>query len=152
RVDLMSVLKDAKGSSSGVRSGRVKKSLVVVQVAMAVMLLAAAGLLLVSFERLQHVDPGYRAEKVLSAELYGNFTKYPDSNSLLNFYLPVLDRLVTQPGVVSVAITNAVPLSTIAPGATPFQIEGSVTDNPNRRPSADVRIVSSQYFSTLGIP
>jgi putative ABC transport system permease protein len=152
RIDIMSVLKDAKGSSTGVRSGRLKRSLVVVQVAMAVVLLAAAGLLLVSFERLQRVDPGYRAEAVLSAELFGNFTKYPDSKSLLNFYLPVLDRLTTQGGVVSAAITNAVPLSTIAPGSTPFQIEGSVTDNPDRRPTADVRIVSPQYFATLGIP
>src|SRR5262249_40307524 len=92
------------------------------------------------------------AENVLSAEIFGNFTKYPNADSLLNFYLPVLDRLSTQPGVLSAAITNAVPLSTIRPGAVPLQIQGKQTDNQERRPTADVRIVSSQYFETLKIP
>lgn len=118
-VDLMTVLKRTKGSSAAGRTGALKKSLVVVQVTMAVVLLAAAGLLLVSFSRLQQVDAGYHAENVLSAEIFGNFTKYPSADALLNFYLPVLDRLRTQPGVLSAAITNAVPLSTISPGAAP---------------------------------
>src|SRR5262249_28065013 len=83
---------------------------------------------------------------------FGNFTKYATSDSLLNFYLPVLDRLSSQPGVLSAAITNAVPLSTIRPGSVPFQIQGKQTDNQERRPTADVRIVSSQYFDTLKIP
>jgi putative ABC transport system permease protein len=151
RVDLMAVLRESKGPAGANRTGLLKKSLVVAQVAMAMVLLSAAGLLLVSFNRLQHVDTGYRAENVLSAEIFGNFTKYPDSDSLLNFYLPVLDRLSTQPGVSAAAITNAVPLSTIRPGAVPFQIQGKHTDNQERRPTTDVRIVSSQYFDTLRI-
>jgi predicted permease len=148
----MAILKQAKGSSTAARTGVLKKSLVVVQVALAVVLMATAALLLVSFHRLQQVDAGYRGDNVLSAEIFGNFTKYPNADALLNFYLPVLDRIRAQPGVVSAAITNAVPLSTINPGAAPFQIEGRQTDNQDRRPTTDVRIVSSQYFETLGIP
>jgi putative ABC transport system permease protein len=152
KVDLMTILKQSKGTSAGGRTGMLKKSLVVAQVAMAATLLAMAGLLLVSFNRLNHVDAGYRADHVLSAEIFGNFTKYPDTKSLLRFYLPVLDRLSGQPGVRSVALTNAVPLSTIRPGSNPFQIEDVPVDNPDRRPTADIRIVSRQYFATLGIP
>ncbi len=152
RVDLIAVLKETKGSSALSRTGRLKQSLVVMQVAMAMILLTGAGLLLVSFNRLEHVEAGYRGENVLSAEIFGNFTKYPNSDALLNFYLPVLDRLSTRPGVLSAAITNAVPLSTIRPGSVPFQIQGKQSDNKDRRPTTDIRIVSSQYFDTLKIP
>ena len=153
RVDLMTVLKQTKGSSAGGRTGSLKKTLVVVQVAMAVVLLTAAGLLLVSLNRLQRVEPGYRPENVLSAEIFGNFTKYPTPDSLLNFYLPVLERLSTEPGVLSASITNAVPLSTIRPGSTPFQIEGRQTDNQDRRPAADIRIVErGPLFRYAGHP
>src|SRR5262249_14138295 len=94
----------------------------------------------------------YRPEHVLSAEIFGNFTKYPTSDSLLSFYLQILDRLRTGQEVISAAITNAVPLSTIRPGANPFQIEGTTVDSPDKRPTADVRIVTPDYFDTLGIP
>ena len=88
------------------------------------LLLAGAGLLLRSFYRLQHVDPGYRGDHVLSAEAFGNFTKYPTADAQLGFYLPLIERLEQQPGVISAAVTNAVPLSGVAPGSAPFQIEG----------------------------
>jgi predicted permease len=84
--------------------------------------------------------------------LFTNFTKYPDANAQRNFYLPLLERLQTQPGIVSAAVTNAVPLRTIQPGSAPFQIEGLATDNPEQRPTADVRTASSMFFQTLGIP
>src|ERR1700716_354777 len=56
------------------------------------------------------------------------------------------------PGVVSVAVTNAVPLRTSQPGGAAFQIEGRVVDDPNKRPTADTRIVSASFFKTLGVP
>ena len=116
------------------------------------MLLVGAGLLLASFYRLQQVDPGYRADRVLSAEAFTNFSKYPDADTQLRFYVPLLERLEAEPGVVSVAVTNAVPLSAIAAGRRPFQIEGRIADDPEKRPTADVRIVTPDYFETLGIP
>jgi putative ABC transport system permease protein len=64
----------------------------------------------------------------------------------------VIDRLQGQAGITSVAVTNAVPLSTIAPNSAPFRIEGRDTGDSGRGPTSDVRIVSEQYFDTLGIP
>jgi len=121
-------------------------------VAVSVVLLVGAGLLLASFYKLQSVDPGYKGDRVMSAELFTNFSKYPNVDTQLRFYLPLVERLESQPGVVSVAVTNAVPLRVSQPGSAAFQIEGRIVDDPNRRPTADTRIVSANFFRTLGVP
>jgi putative ABC transport system permease protein len=141
-----------KGTNVGAPRGRLQSALVVTQVAVSVVLLSAAGLLLASLVKLQSVQPGYRTEGVVTAETFGNFRRYPNVQALLNFYLPVIDRLQGQAGITSVAVTNAVPLSTIAPNSAPFRIEGRDTGDSGRGPTSDVRIVSEQYFDTLGIP
>ena len=84
-----------------------QSALIVAQVAVSVVLLVGAGLLLLSFYRLQRVDPGFRGDRVMSAEVFGNFTKYPDAQSLRRLYVSVLERLESAPGVVSAAVTNA---------------------------------------------
>jgi putative ABC transport system permease protein len=152
RVDLVDAMKQgSKGAGESTGRRRVQRSLIVAQVAVSVVLLVGAGLLLASFYRLKQVDSGYRADHVLSAEVFTNFTKYPNANAQLAFYQPLIQRLQGEAGVVSVAVTNAVPLSAIQPGNNPFQIEGRA-DDADRRPSADVRIVSPAYFSTIGVP
>ena len=116
RVTLTNALK--QGSNQAGEAGsrrRMQGALIVAQVAVSVMLLVGAGLLLASFYRLQQVDPGYRSDGVLSAQVYGNFSRYGNINALRRLYLPILDRLEGQPGVVSAAITNAVPLAGAAP-------------------------------------
>jgi len=153
RVDLVSAMKQGgRGSSEGAGRSRLQRALIVAQVAVSVVLLIGAGLLLSSFYRLQRVDPGYQADRVVSAEAFTNFSKYPDPQSQLRFYEPVLQRLQAEPGVVSAAVTNAVPLSASAPNTTPFEIQGRKSDDPDKRPSADVRVVTPNYFQTLGIP
>ena len=113
---------------------------------MSVVLLVGAGLLLASFYRLQQVDPGYRSDGVLSAEVYGNFTRYGNIDASRRLYQPILERLTAQPGVVSAAVTNAVPLAGRGPGTTRFEIEGRVTDDPDRRPTTDVRVASDELL------
>jgi putative ABC transport system permease protein len=153
RVDLVSAMKQGgRGSSESVGRQRIQRALIVAQVAVSVVLLIGAGLLMSSFYRLQLVDPGYHADRVLAAEAFTNFSKYPDAQSQLRFYEPVMQRLQAEPGVVSVAVTNAVPLSASAPNSTPFEIQGRKTDDPDKRPSADVRVITPDYFQTLGIP
>ena len=152
RVDLASAMKQgAKGSGSRSGRARLTSGLIVAQVTVSVVLLTGAGLLLASFYRLQKVDPGYHAEQVTSAEIFTNFSRYPDLDTQLRFYLPLLERLQGTPGVISAAVTNAVPLITLQPGSVPFQIEGRAALDPDARPSADGRIVSADYFKTLGI-
>jgi putative ABC transport system permease protein len=152
RVDLAGAMKQGgKGASGGGRQ-RMQSMLIVAQVAVSVVLLVGAGLLLASFYRLQSVDPGYKADRVMSAELFTNFSRYPDANAQLRFYLPLIERLEARTGVVSAAVTNAVPLRTSQPFNNAFQIEGRAVDDPNKRPQADLRTVSPSFFKTIGIP
>jgi putative ABC transport system permease protein len=153
RVDLAGAMKQAGRGAAGGGRQRLQRVLIVVQVAVSVVLLVGAGLLLTSFYRLQSVDPGYKADRVMSAELFTtNFTKYPDVEAQRRFYVALVERLESQAGVLSAAITNAVPLRTSQPFSNAFQIEGRVVDDPNRRPTADGRIVSADFFKTLGVP
>ncbi len=153
RVDLVAALKQGGGQTGDAGSRkRMQGALIVAQVAVSVMLLVGAGLLLASFYRLQRVDTGYRSDGVLSAQIYGNFSRYPNITELRKLYLPVLERVQSAPGVNLAAITNAVPLGGGAPGTTRFDIEGRAVEDPERRPTADVRVASAQYFGTLGIP
>jgi putative ABC transport system permease protein len=153
RADLAGAMKQgSKGAGESGGRRRLQGALIVAQVAVSVVLLVGAGLLLASFYRLQSVDPGYQGDRVMSAELFTNFSKYPNVDTQLRFYLPLVERLESQPGVVSVAVTNAVPLRASQPGAAAFQIEGRADDDPNRRPTADTRIVSANFFRTLGVP
>jgi putative ABC transport system permease protein len=153
RVDLMGALKHS-GKGAGEASGRrrLQGGLIVAQVAVSVVLLVGAGLLLLSLLRLQRVDAGYRGDRVVTAEIFGNFSRYPDGDSLKQMYQRVLDRLDGAPGVVSAAITNGVPLDGLQPGQTPFEIAGRPYDDPSLAPTADVRVASPRYFDTLGIP
>jgi predicted permease len=140
------------GRGGGGRGRRwLQNWLVTAQVAVSVVLLVGAGLLVSSLYRLQQVAPGYDADRVMSAELFPNFSKYPDADAQRRFYLPLIARLESQPGVVSVAVTNAVPLVASQPGSVPFQIEGRIEDNPDRRPTADLRVASPGFFRTLGV-
>jgi putative ABC transport system permease protein len=153
RVDPVHALKSGgKGTSDAAGSRRVQSALIVAQVAVSVVLLIGAGLLLLSFYRLQSVEAGFKADRVMSAEVFGNFTKYPDARSVRRLYTSILERLETAPGVVSAAVTNSVPLSGVQPGNTRFRVNGRAYNTPDERPTADIRVASPKYFDTLGIP
>ena len=141
-----------KGTSTSGRRRRVQSALIVAQVAVSVVLLVGAGLLLVSFFRLQGVEAGFRAERIMSAEIFGNFTKYPDGPSTVRLYNAVLERLEGAPGVLSAAITNAVPLTGVQPGNTRFSIKGRTYNTPDEQPTADIRVASPGFFDTLAVP
>jgi len=151
RVDVAGALKAGSKGGGGPRR-RLQHVLVAGQVSVSVVLLAAAGLLLISFARLQSVDAGYRVERTLSAEIFTNFTKYATPESRQRLYQNVLEGLEAVPGVASAAITNAVPLSGLRPGQSRLQIEGRGDGGGEVAPTVDVRIASPAYFEMLGIP
>jgi len=153
RVDLVNAMKQgSRGTGTTAGKRRVQNGLIIAQVAVSVVLLVGAGLLLTSFVRLQKVDPGYRSDHVLSAQAFVNFSKYPNPGDHLRFYPAVLERLQAEPGVVFAAVTDAVPLGTSNPFNIPFSIEGRTAENPDQRPSTDLRTISPDYFKALGIP
>jgi len=149
RVDVAGALKTGSKGGGGTPRRRLQHVLVTGQVTVSVVLLAAAGLLLLSLLRLQSVDAGYRVDRAVSAEIFANFSKYATPESRHRLYEDVLERLEAVPGVASAAITNAVPLAGMRPGQSRLQIEGVGAD---LAPTVDVRIASPKYFETLGIP
>jgi putative ABC transport system permease protein len=149
RVDLAGALKTGSKGAGGTPRRRLQHTLVAGQVTVSVVLLAAAGLLLLSVARLQSVDTGYRVDRVLSAEIFANFSKYGTPESRDRLYRNVLERLEALPGVAAAAVTNAVPLSDMRHGQTRLQVEGR---SDELAPMVDVRIASPGYFDALGIP
>jgi putative ABC transport system permease protein len=130
---------------------RVRRLLVAAEIALSVVLLAGAGLLLRSLDRLQSVDPGFQPERLLTFNLTPPMDPYRDIPRRTAFFEAVLDRVRTLPGVVSVAATSELPFD---PGKVPqnFVIEGDPEIEPGREPEVMSRGISPGYFHTLGIP
>ena len=133
---------------AGGRRLRLRQMLVVFQVSMAVMLVIGAGLLIKSFWRLQHVDPGFRAERVLSLSLTLPFAKY-DKPELINQFFNQLHASVSNlPGVQAAAIGYDNPLQTN--WIDSFEIEGRVAAADSRALQANFNPVGPDYFVTVG--
>jgi putative ABC transport system permease protein len=128
---------------------RFRQVLVVFQVSIAVMLVIGAGLLIKSFWLLQRVDPGFRAEGVLSASLTLPFSKYADPTQINNFHTQLLDQISTLPGVKSATIAYDPPLQ--SNWVDSFQIEGRVQSNNDQSMSAHFIPVGPNYFETVGV-
>ncbi len=154
RPALVASLKDgAAQAGDNSRGLRIRSGLVVAQVAVGFALVTAAGLLLQSLYQLSTTDLGFRQpDKILSAEVYGNFTKQATAADTLRLYTGLIDRARSIPGVTSVAVTNAVPQGNISPGLQPVHIEGEGDVDPAHLPQVDGNIASEDYFSMLGIP
>jgi len=138
-----------RGSGSARRSGA-QRGLVVVEVALAVALLAGAGLLLTSLSRLQAVSPGFSADGVLIARLTLAGPRYESREAMTRFYDEVLGRLRETPGVTAAGAAGALPLSGSANTAN-FHLPGR-EEPKGGGPTSRWERVTPGYFRALGIP
>jgi putative ABC transport system permease protein len=134
------------------RSGAVRSVLVAAEVATAVVLLIGAGLLLRTLLAVEGVDPGYRAERVLTMVVDPLGSQYPTRESLLGFFDDVEREIRTVPGVRDVAWATTLPLGPSYAGQAPFSIVGNAPPPANRPYTADYQIVSHTYFRALDVP
>jgi len=139
-----------RGASQGREAGRLRSALVCVEVALSTTCLLAAGLLLNSFVRLEHIDRGFDAERVITVNLSLPASRYPDLAKRAELVRGVLDRVRALPGVTATGITTAVPL-TGRRSTNLISVEGT-TAPAIERPIADFSMVSGGYFATIGIP
>jgi predicted permease len=123
-----------------------RRVLIGAEVALALMLLAGAGVLLRSFERLVGERPGFDAHGVLVADLALPSSRYADGASRQAFYDGLLDRVRALPGVEVAAVTNSPPLSWGPNGGMVAE------DRPGETGQAHYRVVSADYFRALGTP
>jgi putative ABC transport system permease protein len=140
-----------RDSAAGSRGNRIRGLLVIAEVAVALILLIGAGLLINSFLRLRSVDPGFRTDKLLTMQVVLPRLKYPDHARRSVFYTELLRRVEALPGVKSAAITTNLPLYRQG-NSIGISIEGRPAPAPGQELIVTTRVVSSNYFSTMGIP
>ncbi len=152
RRDVKAVLvAGSRGGSRGRESRRVLQTLVVTQMAFAVVLLIGSGVLIKSFLALQSVDPGFETEQRVAFRVQITDDSYPDRTDKLAFYGRLRQNLEAIPGVTAVAMARGLPLRSRI-GTEGIAIEGRVLGPDDRNPSIDFQIASDAYFQLMGIP
>ncbi len=152
RIELGEVLKDSAHGSTAGRAKRFSLAFVVLQVALAFMLLIGASLLLRSFSRLRSVDLGFRPEHLLTAAVSMPDSRFPNGEpQRIAFLARLLDRISALPGVDSAATVMGLPLSGLEP-RTEVSVEGRPPDRASAPVAAGYSLVSGGYFDTIGVP
>lgn len=130
--------------------GRVRRALTALQVALAVVLLVAALLLVRSLAAIEKVDPGFRAAGRIAATLTLPAAAYHDRAREVTLFTRFLEQVRITPGVVSAAAVSSLPMNPVGIDyATEVFVQGYVSDRP---PEIDLRLASSRYFATMGVP
>jgi putative ABC transport system permease protein len=141
----------ARGSSSVGRRNRLGSALVVSEVALALILLAGAGLLGRSFWELSRVDPGFRAERVLTLRTTLPASRYGTDDRIRVFGNELLERVAHLPGIRAVGVADYLPLTNVGTAGF-FEIDGRPTSTVGDRPSSWISVVGGDYFQAMGIP
>ena len=149
---LSDTLKDGGRGAVGARGGsRVRAVLVMAELALAVMLLAGAGLLLRSFMKLEAVDPGFRIGPALTFDLTLPDARYKEDERQIAFFDQLLPRLRALPGVRGASAILGLPLSGLDIIIS-FQVQGRPPVPPSQQPAMQVRVATPDYFPNIGIP
>ncbi|HUK90686.1 MAG TPA: ABC transporter permease, partial [Blastocatellia bacterium] len=144
-----SLKEGGRGSTAGGRQ-LIRSVLVVVEVAMALVLLVGAGLLIKSFGRLVAVNPGFRIDHGLAVEVNIPRSKYSKDQQQSDFFSSLLEKASALPGVQSVGATNVMPLSN-SDYILGFNIAGRPPAPPDESVSTNYYAVSPDYFQAMGI-
>jgi len=151
RDQLVPALKDGGRGMIGGRGHRLRRSLVVAEVALALVLLIGSGLLLRSFVELRRTDLGFDPTDVVTGFVLPPAQKYPTEEHRRVFFDRVLERAASLPGVVRAAATSVIPLDG-GDSDVDFLVEGQlVPANPEDSSVTWYRLVSAGYFEVMGI-
>ncbi|HYK19123.1 MAG TPA: ABC transporter permease [Pyrinomonadaceae bacterium] len=152
KVNLIDSLKDGlRGAGESALRNRTRSLLVVLESAIAVMLLIGAGLLVRSLIALQHVDPGFDPNNVLTLRIDLPRQKYDTGEKTSSFYSQLETRVASLPGVETVGLISDLPLSGQL-SDWPFTVEGRPVAATSQDFDADFRLVNKDYFKALRIP
>jgi putative ABC transport system permease protein len=151
RQNLSDTLKEGGRSLSTAGRHGLRRGLVVMEFAMALTLLAGAGLAIHSFWNLTRMDLGFRPDHVLISYLPVPVDHFSQPQQITAFYRELLEKISAQPGVSSAAISTAAPILG-ADGGMPFSIAGQPALNPAARPGAEFGMITPGYFRTFAIP
>ena len=152
RVELAQGMRHAgKGAAAGGRTGLARSVFVVVEVALAVVLVVGAGLLGRSLAALVSVDMGFDSERLLVLRTVVPIQSFKEASRATDFYRDLLTQVRTIPGVEAATAVRNLPTQVISSGA--YQVVGSAVDTFNvRGPQAVLNVVTPDYFRTLRVP
>ncbi len=151
RAEAIESMKEGGPVTSGSRAAHGRRMLLVTQVALAVVLVVSAGLLIRSFRRLLNVDVGFATNNLLTMRMVLPNPKYRKPEARSAFYDEVLRRVGEIPHVESAGMISFLPLSFSGMNFS-FSVEGQPQPSDNNLPLAVYRVVSPDYFRTIGIP
>jgi predicted permease len=144
KVDLNEALKE--GGRAAVARNRLLPALVITEVALAMVVLVGGGLMIKSFWRLAHANPGYEPEGVLTAQVDPSSARYKEFGQVTGFHQELLGRVAAIPGARYAGMINSLNAS------FSFSIDEHPPLPPEQRPSAQINQVSADYFKAMGIP
>jgi len=151
RINLENSLKEGARSGASNRSRRVRNALVVVEVALALMLLVGGGLLIRSFARLQSVDPGFNARNLLTVRLNLPGRRYDNDRKIVDFFRQATAGVQALPGVEAVGAVSFLPFA--APNAgTLVEIAGRPKLPAGQGLTTGVTVTDRNYFKAMQIP
>lgn len=151
RTNLVENLQEGGRVGKGVRRSGLRASLVIVEVALALLLAISATLTARSLIRLQAVNPGFNPDGVLTTLLTLPRETYPKPGQQINFYKALLQRLNTMPGVKSASMVSHLPFS-FSKSAESMIIEGAPPPPPGQKLIVFIRKIDPKYFGTLQVP
>jgi putative ABC transport system permease protein len=154
KPDLNNALKDGAAASGGRRWFRrfgFRDLMVVSQTALAIVLLAGAGLLIKSFVKLRQVELGFTPSNVISLTLSPPFSRFPKEYKRADYYRQMMDSLKNMPGVEAVAVATSPPTGGAFMNATILIAKRTEPDNPEAQ-RAFISVVSPDYFRAIGNP
>ena len=151
RTQPQRTLQKAIRGSSGGGSGRLEGALIVSEVALALILLAGAGLLGRTFWALSRVDPGFTTEAVLTMRTALPPSRYESPDRIRAFSSQLFERIQSLPQVRAVGSANYLPLSNFGIGGN-FEIAGRPPTRVHEQPGSFISVVGGDYFRALQIP
>jgi putative ABC transport system permease protein len=150
--ELMPRLKETdQRSGGGASARRWFHGLIIAEIAISLTLLACGGLMLQSFQRLQHIDLGFTPDNLLTLKMVLPESKYSQYRQRIAFSDQLLERVRNVPGVVSAGMTTNIPLERETAYDAIFNVEGRPPPNPNEVPITSHRIVTPDYLETLAV-
>jgi predicted permease len=148
---LTDALKEGGRTGSGARGNRARAAFVVVQVALALVLLTGAGLLVRSFARLIDVDPGFDATRTVTMRLNLPGARYRAPGAMQQFFERFFTSVDGIPGVESAGAISFLPLEGLG-SATSYEVVGAPKPPLGEEPVTNVRVITHEYLQAMGIP
>jgi putative ABC transport system permease protein len=153
RANIRETIGESSGAMGSPTSMRLLDGLVVLEVAVAIVLLIGAGLMTRSFAELMRVNPGFDPDRVLAAQIHLPQTKYRTPGDRIRFFEELVQRVRVLPGALSAGAVTALPMHPVGIDfALNFSVDGQPPPASGEEPQADIRAATTGYFETMKIP